>query len=413
MKLAPQEHAEGIDNATTLARAEAAIAAGSRSLVNFALFSMVRCLWPRKRPAQAERVAVYRIGNLGDIACAVPALHAIRRAYPKARLVLVTSPGRRGMPGAADLLASVSWIDEIAAYHSEEIAGLGGQLRWISEMRARQFDMWIELSAVAAPLSTILRNIAAARMTGVKWASGWRYDRLRLFARAQSDLIDFPNESTRMMRIVSAAGFAQASSSIAAMLELGSRERDAVDRLFAAESIGSADLLALAPGAKAPPNRWPVDRFIEAGRYLADRGTRVVVLGSVQERDLCGRVAGAIGARASNLAGRASVRESCEILRRCALLVCNDSGVQHLAALIGTPSISIFSCRDFRGKWFPAGGYNVVLRKSVPCHTCFVETCPYDNRCIGLVTADEVIAASGQFLNFTQHSEAALAATAS
>src|SRR5262249_26776447 len=75
------------------------------------------------------------------------------------------------------------------------------------------------------------------------------------------------------------------------------------------------------------------------------------------------------------------------------LLVCNDSGVQHLAAAVGTPCVSIFSAHDMPGKWNPYGEDNVVLRASVECHPCYLTLCPYDNRCLKLIDAGSVIAA--------------------
>ena len=57
---------------------------------------------------------------------------------------------------------------------------------------------------------------------------------------------------------------------------------------------------------------------------------------------------------------------------------------------MGTRSISLFSCRDFRGKWAPQSPQAVVLQKWVGCHTCFVEICPYDNRCIKLIEPEGV-----------------------
>ncbi|HUY27901.1 MAG TPA: glycosyltransferase family 9 protein [Candidatus Binataceae bacterium] len=384
------------------ARFQVHIATALKTLANTFLAALRRMLWPGPRPLAPARVCIYKIGNLGDIACAIPAIHAIRRMFPAAHLTLVTSPGRRGMPGAADLLRGVGWLDEILAYHSEDIAGPRARLRWVAAMRARRFDAWIELPAVDAPLAMLARNMIAARIAGARWGFGWRYERIRIFARAQSELLEFPNETTRLVRLLAAGGFtvpAPENPSEDFPLEISAAERAAVDRILAAEGIANTPLAALAPGAKAPANRWPAARFIEVGRELAARGFRIVVIGSAQEAVLCGEIAAAIGSDARSLAGKTSVRESCEVLRRCALLVCNDSGVQHLAAPAGTPCVSIFSSRDFRGKWFPTGARNVTLRKWVPCHTCFLDRCPYDNRCVALVTAAEALAAATGILD--------------
>ncbi|MDB5108624.1 MAG: glycosyl transferase family 9, partial [Candidatus Binatus sp.] len=90
-------------------------------------------------------------------------MRAIRKAYPEAHLTVVTSPGIAGTVGARELLEDSDWIDEVIVYHGEDIADLTGRLRVIGELRARNFDLWIELPVVAAPLATLLRNMIAAR----------------------------------------------------------------------------------------------------------------------------------------------------------------------------------------------------------------------------------------------------------
>jgi ADP-heptose:LPS heptosyltransferase len=150
-------------------------------------------------------------------------------------------------------------------------------------------------------------------------------------------------------------------------------------------------LVAIAPGAKREPNRWPAERFAEVAAALCARGSAVVTLGGPGDATLCAQVASAAGVTGLNLAGRTSILESCEVLKRCRLLICNDSGVQHLAAAVGTPCVSIFSFRDFKGRWFPHGSRNVVLQKWVPCAVCLLESCPRDNLCLRLITSSEVI----------------------
>jgi len=379
-----------------LARQQALAARALRASANAILNGAARCAWPRRRPLDAERVCIYRIGNIGDTACAIPAMHAIRRAYPVAHLTLVTSPGKLGSVGARELLDGVSWLDEIVVYHAEDIATARGRLALVSQLRARNFDVWIELPAVAASLSTSFRNLMVARSAGVRWGFGWRYEP-RFAARAQSTFIDFPDEVARLLEIVRAAGFAADESDFP--LELSDSTRRTVTALL--DQAGLADserLIAFAPGAKLEPNRWPGDRFIEVGRNLAERGYSIVVLGGGSDAPMCERIAKAIGRNAASLAGKTTVRESCEMLARCGMLICNDSGVQHLAAAVGTPCVSLFTRREFPGMWWPHGPQHEVLLKDVECHTCFLDACPYDNKCIKAIGVDEVIAAADRVL---------------
>ncbi|MGC1678789.1 MAG: glycosyltransferase family 9 protein [Candidatus Binataceae bacterium] len=378
------------------------LALALKALANLVLAILRRCLWRSLRPPEAGRVCIYRIGNLGDVACAIPAIHAVRRAFPGAHLTLVSSPGRAGMPGVSELLRGVSWLDEIVVYYSGDVAGTRAQLRWISTMRARKFDAWIELPPVDAPFAILVRNMFAAWMSGARWGFGWRYERIRLFARAQSELLEFPNETARLADLLEAGGVAVPAPQYPvqnSLLEISAAERATVDQFFARTGLANTPLVALAPGAKAPANRWPAERFIEVGRELAARGNCVVVLGGAGEAGPCEAIATAIGARARSLAGQTTVRESCEVLRRCALLVCNDSGVQHLASLVGTSCVSIFSAREFPGRWYPAAERSVVLRKWVSCHTCYLTECPYDNRCVNLVTAAEAADAAAKIMD--------------
>jgi ADP-heptose:LPS heptosyltransferase len=379
-----------------LARQQVLAANALRTSANAILNGMARCGWPRRRPLDAKRVCIYRIGNIGDTACAIPAMYAIRRAYPNAHLTLVTSPGKAGAVGARELLDGVSWIDDVVVYHSEDIATARGRLELMRTLRARKFDVWIELPVVAAPLVTLFRNLMAARSAGARWGFGWRYEP-RFAARSQTLFNHFHDEVDRLLEIVRAAGFAADDGEFP--LELGDSNRRTVTALLDQAGVGKGELMiAFAPGAKLEPNRWPADRFIDVGNTLAARGYRIVVLGGHSDAPMCERIVKAIGRNATSLAGKTTVRDSCEVLARCAMLICNDSGVQHLAATVGTPCVSLFTRREFPGMWWPHGPQHEVLLKDVECHTCLLDACPYDNKCIKAIAVDEVIAAAGRVL---------------
>ena len=153
-------------------------------------------------------------------------------------------------------------------------------------------------------------------------------------------------------------------------------------------------MVAIAPGAKRPTNKWPLDRYAKVAEVLAARGYFVLLLGAANDHESCASIASLAGRGVLNLAGRLSVLESCEALRRCAFAICNDSGVQHMAAAVSTPCVSIFSVRDMRGKWRPYGSQHVVLEKEVACHTCYLEECPHDNLCVKQIQVSDVLAAA-------------------
>lgn len=311
----------------------------------------------------------------------------MRRAYPEAHLTLLTSTGRRNSPGARELLEGVDWIDEIRCYEAGDIATLGGRWRLAMDLRHRRFDVWLNLSAsLSSPLREF-RDMIFARLAGARWARGWHIDTLHWARQAQSEHLAFPNEVDRVLTIVTRTGIPMQAVEFGLPRTAAVQAR--VDTLL--PSTESTAWVALAPGAKRSPNRWQPERFAAVGSWLVSRGVRVVLLGGPTEAGTCASIAAAIGPGASPLAGHLTLPESCEVLRRCRFAICVDSGVQHLASAVGTRCLSLFSFRDLRGKWHPYGDQHVVLQKWVPCHTCLLDECPNDNRCMKAIEVEEVI----------------------
>jgi ADP-heptose:LPS heptosyltransferase len=361
--------------------------------VNLGLELVRLLLWPRKRPAKARRVCVYRNGQVGDTICAVPAMYAIRLAYPDAHLTLLTTPVLRTLPSAKDILEGAMWIDEIRVYYKDEINTFAQQLKFIRALKQDPFDLWIELPIEISGIWRTIRNMAAARLAGARWGCGWRLSFLPFAVQAQvKHRQSFPNEVDRLLDVLRTCGF-DLGREVVFPLPIGSAERRTVDGLLDEYALASGRLVAIAPSAKREPNRWPPERFVRVGKYLTALGFKLVILAGAGDRELCDQIARQIGADAFNLAGKTSILESCEILRRCELLICNDSGVQHMASAVGVPCVSLFSARDMPGKWSPYGERNLVLRKWVECHTCFAEKCPRENLCMKMIEVDEVIAA--------------------
>lgn len=370
-------------------RLQAAVIALGYRLLNGLLRLAAIVFWPSKRPKSAQSVLIYRIGNIGDVTCALPAMRAIRRAYPDARLTLLTSPGPKHLPGAKELLQDIAWIDEIRTYYPEEVASYAGRWRLLKDLRQRRIDLWFNLSASAPNLNLPreFRDMLFARLVGPRWARGWTVDAIVWGAQAQSLHLGFPGEADRLLNVIRQIGIdPQPVEFGLPILPVAQRK---LDELTA--RLGQVPWIAIAPGCKRSTNRWPIERFAEVARVLTEQGFSVMVIGGPGDAESGQYVVQATDGLGLNLAGRLSLVESIEALRRCQLAICVDSGIQHLASAVGTPTLSLFSAWQMRGKWYPHGTRNRVIQKLVPCHTCLLDTCPHDNRCMDAITTEEVI----------------------
>ena len=108
---------------------------------NLLLDLLKSCLFGRRRiPPGVKRVLIFRTGNIGDIVCAVPSIFAIRKNFPDARIVLVSSPGAKGGIGAEELLRGADFLNDLLIYYNNDIKDLRGKLNLVRRLRSGGFD---------------------------------------------------------------------------------------------------------------------------------------------------------------------------------------------------------------------------------------------------------------------------------
>jgi lipopolysaccharide heptosyltransferase II len=159
-------------------------------------------------------------------------------------------------------------------------------------------------------------------------------------------------------------------------------------------TITHQTLIGLCPGAEyGPAKRWLPERFAEAAaKITAQTSARWVLLGTKNDAAIGEQIAAAIGDHCVNRVGQTTLDQLIDELRRCRLLLTNDTGTMHLAALLGMPVVAVFGSTEPR-LTEPLGNGHIILRHHVECSPCFLRECPIDFRCMKAVSADEVAGA--------------------
>jgi lipopolysaccharide heptosyltransferase II len=158
------------------------------------------------------------------------------------------------------------------------------------------------------------------------------------------------------------------------------------------DRVPEAGLAGLCPGAEyGPAKRWT--KFGQVAERLSERrGIHWLIFGTAKEQSLAAEIMKTLGTSATDLTGHTTLLELAAQLRRCQLLLTNDTGTMHLASFLGVPTISIFGSTEPQLTG-PLGDGHVVIRHHVECSPCFLRECPLDFRCMKAVTEDEVVAA--------------------
>jgi heptosyltransferase-2 len=158
--------------------------------------------------------------------------------------------------------------------------------------------------------------------------------------------------------------------------------------------LAAGRVAAFAPGAVGPAKRWPAGYFAEAARRLVAAGFSVWVLGGPGETALAAEIAGG-SERVRDLTG-ADLRNAILALAAADVAVSNDSGLLHVAAALGTPSIGIFGPTS-PWHWAPLNPLAAVIETDtkVDCRPCHKPTCRYGHhRCMREIPPERVVAAA-------------------
>ena len=153
-------------------------------------------------------------------------------------------------------------------------------------------------------------------------------------------------------------------------------------------------VVAFAPGAVGPSKRWPVDSYAELARELSREGIAVWVLGSPNESPLAAEIVRAAGPAAHDLTSP-NLRNAIMALRLASAAVSNDSGLLHVAAAIGTPTIGIFGPTS-PWLWAPLNPLAAIIetKTEVPCRPCHKPTCRLlHHRCMRDISTAQLLPA--------------------
>src|SRR5947199_3636529 len=170
-----------------------------------------------------------------------------------------------------------------------------------------------------------------------------------------------------------------------------------VGRWRQANGLGTGPAIALAPGSVGASKRWTY--YGEAARLLAERGLGVWVVGGPGEKALAAEIVAAGGPHVRDLTST-DLRNGGWAMAAPSGQCSNDSGLMHIAAALGTPTIGIFGPTS-PYHWAPLNGLaaTVQTKTDVPCQPCHRPVCTMnDHRCMRDIPASDVVAIAGRVL---------------
>lgn len=293
-----------------------------------------------------ERIAVIRaLGGLGDFVCAVPGLRSLRAAFPQAEIVLIS------LPSVKPLVKRFNrYLDRLLEFPG--FPGLPEQLLQVQHIppflqvvQNEQFDLAIQMhgsGTITNPLTVLL----GARMNAGFFLPGeYCPDENRFLPYIAQE-----PEVRRYVRLMEFLGIPFQGEELE--FPLYEEDKQELNAIAQVHNLTKGEYVCIHPGASTLTRCWQPEEFAAVADALAELGLRVVFTGSKHEVELCKAVASMMKAPSLNLAGYTSLGAMAALLNDACLLVCNDTGVSHLAAALRVKSVVIFTQSDPQ-RWAP------------------------------------------------------------
>jgi ADP-heptose:LPS heptosyltransferase len=285
------------------------------------------------------RVALFRALKLGDLLCAVPAFRALRSGLPDAHVTLI------GLPWAATFVERFPHLlDELLPFPGwpglpEQDVDREQTARFLAEARSRRFDLAVQMHGAGVASNAIVASLGAASTGGFVVVGAEPLDPERSIAYP-----DDLHEVHRHLALVEHLGFPSAGDHLG--FPVHPDDRAALGSLLP----GAPGCVVLHVGAISG-RRWSPERFAALADVVG-RDRPVVLTGTEAERAMTAAVAERASVPVVDLAGRTSLGVLAALIEAADLVVTNDTGVSHLTAAIGTPSVVLFLSSDPR-RWAP------------------------------------------------------------
>src|SRR5947209_1549895 len=337
------------------------------------------------RPGAVRRILVRGTNWIGDAVLTTPALMAVRKGFPQARIALLAKPA------IAELLHGHPAVDEIVLYRDPgPHAGLGGKLTLARLLRRGRYDL-------AMLFQNAFEAAALTALAGIPTRYGYAADGRSFLLTHRGPLTPKIRRSHQVhyyLELLRPLGI-QVEPEPPTLRTTPDEDAEAIEHLCAFGVDTKKVLIGLNPGSVyGTAKRWLPERFAEvADRVAAEHGGVVLIFGGHGEEELGAALAGRMEAPTVVLSGRTTVRRLMALIKQCRLFITNDTGPMHIATAFGVPTVAIFGPTDPLTT-SPFGSGHELVRHPVDCSPCLLRECPIDHRCMQGISVEMVYAAA-------------------
>ncbi|NTW78167.1 MAG: glycosyltransferase family 9 protein [Syntrophaceae bacterium] len=336
-----------------------------------------------------HRILIIQLGDIGDVVWGIPAYCSVKLAYPQAELFLLTRDP------FGDLLLDDPHITRVFQVKKNFRASLS----LLRQLRKLRLDLVVDLRADD-------RGAYTSFFSGAKMRAALFYPGLSRRNHFFTHLVDPEPVKERVfgaaeqsLKIIRGLGIKEETSVPRIVISAESEQK--VRQVIAAENIlANKGWISINPFSRWSYKEWGIEKWRQLVSSIWEKyGLPSLIVGSQEERERAANLFQNTLSPVYNLAGKTSLREIGALLKMSRLHIGVDSAAPHIAAAVGTPTVTIYGPSDWRD-WAPPGKKNKVVLPDMNCSPCHQKGCDGSglSRCLETIDADKVMAAVEELL---------------
>lgn len=344
------------------------------------------------------KILLIQLDRFGDNLFVVPLIKGIKNRYPDSHITVLVREELMDILGSykeVDAVRIADWLDLPAMLRGIDesemiVLGYSSLKQEIKSLRKSDFNRLFNLNfnKITTLTSTML-NIPDT----VGFTAGSDGDRLikGFWANYMGCVVQ--NRKYNSIHIVDVYRNFEHGISAEDMsgFNIDKSSEDYAESLFKEEGLSNrTHVIAFQPGASNRRRIWPARKFASLAGQLSQEGLKVIILGTKGEKDISQKIKDD-NPEVIDLTGKTTFHQLAAVLRRCNLLVSNDTGTAHLASAVGTRVIGLYMCHAYPLETGPYGRGHLTISPVLDCYPCkWKEECPYDFKCRNYIDPEDV-----------------------
>ncbi len=337
-------------------------------------------------------ILVIKLSAIGDVIHTLPALNAIRDAYPAAHITWLVEEAAADLVVGHRALDRVlvsrrkKWINDFKSGH--RIKALGQAVQFVKTLRDTRYDIIIDFHAL---LKSGLLVFLAKGKRKIGFGKGMQHmEHSYLFLNEKIPAVSMEIHALDR-QLVLAEAIGAKPGAIQYHIPVAAQDKAGVRMLLKKMKIqADKPIVAINPVALWDTKLWFNDRFAKlSDRLIREYGFQIVFTGANTDRSTIKEILGMMNEKAVSLAGRTSLRMLAALYEKAGFVVSTDTGPMHLAAAMGTPVIAVFG-PTAPWRTGPYGKQHQVVRADLDCSPCFKRVCKTCD-CMGQISIDKVM----------------------